>query len=120
MPSRGYGMLYVITLLGLLKNAPRRGGPLCPPAPDGFVICHLMLWLHGVSGSGLQQDDRDDHQPPPGARFPQSRECTLLSYVRLANSPGRLCFRPPPNTPLRTIRFCCLKMILTAGCKISV
>ncbi len=87
---------------------------------DGFIVCHWMMWLHGVSASGLHQDDRDDHQHPPGAWFPQSREYTVLSCVRLANSPGRLCLRPPPNTPLRTLRFCCSKMIMTTGCKKSV
>ncbi len=105
------------SLVGTMTNALRRGGPPCPPAPDGLVICHRMFCLHGVSGFGRHQDDRDDHQPPPGARFPQSRECTLLSCVRMANSPGRLCLRPPPNTPLRTIRFCCLILKSAVGCK---
>ena len=52
VPSRAYGMLYANTLVGLLKNATRRGGPLWPPATDGFVVWFRMMWLHTVSDSG--------------------------------------------------------------------
>ena len=101
VPSRADGMFHVHSPVGTMTNALRRGGPPCPPAPGGFIVCHQMFWLHGVSGFGLQQDDRDDYQHPPGAWFPQSREWDVLSCVRLVDSPGRLCLRPPPNTPLR-------------------
>ena len=83
---------------------PRRGGPPRPPDVGGFIVWLRMICLRGVSGSGRHQDDRVDHQPPPGAWFPQSREYTVLSCARQANSPGRLCLRPPPNTPFRAVR----------------
>ncbi len=105
------GMFHANAPVDSMKNALRRGGPPCPPAADGFIVWHRILWLRGVSASGLHQDDRDDHQHPPGAWFPQSREYTVLSCARQANSPGRLCLRPPPNTPLRSVRWLVLLML---------
>ena len=148
MPSRARRIYLWFWMLGSnacsFTNPLRRGGPLYPPAPDGFSYgfgcCaprrvrlqilhvgadrrlrphpsdfHLFLdvGLHGVFGYGRHQDDRDDHQFPPGTWFPQSREWNVLSCVRLVDSPGRLCLRPPPNTPLR------IRLVCQMGCSFT-
>ena len=115
MPSRASGMLYVNTLVGLLKvlcvGADRRVRPRLTDLLFAMGRCGIAAYLVPAftKTTGMITNP---HRVLGSRNRGNASFCPVSEWLI---PPGRLCLRPPPNTPLRTIRFCCLTMTLTIG-----